>query len=210
MQEASHSQAMVLLGDLSHPDICWRCNRAGHKESLRCLESVQQRIIKELQHLSSEERPRELQVFILEKKGLRSVLLMSINTWWERAILSGAMTRQEAMGSDWNMKFHLNMEKHCNSMKVIKQTATNCPETLWSLHPCRYLKANWAQSWTTYFSWWCSDQVYWTRYLRRPIQFELFCESVAWFLSSTAMIVKSSLQKMGELELVILLCIYTA
>ncbi|GAB0179410.1 hypothetical protein GRJ2_000406300 [Grus japonensis] len=37
---ASCSQALVLMGDFSHPDICWRNNTAGHKQSRRFLECV--------------------------------------------------------------------------------------------------------------------------------------------------------------------------
>ncbi|GAB0207569.1 hypothetical protein GRJ2_003222600 [Grus japonensis] len=37
---ASHSQALVLMGDFNHPDICWRDNTAGHKQSRRFLECV--------------------------------------------------------------------------------------------------------------------------------------------------------------------------
>ncbi|KAK4806898.1 hypothetical protein QYF61_012619 [Mycteria americana] len=37
---ASHSQALVLMGDFKHPDICWRNNTAGHKKSRRFLEGI--------------------------------------------------------------------------------------------------------------------------------------------------------------------------
>ncbi|GAB0205919.1 hypothetical protein GRJ2_003057500 [Grus japonensis] len=37
---ASHSQALVLMGDFNHPDICWRGNTAGHKQSGKILECV--------------------------------------------------------------------------------------------------------------------------------------------------------------------------
>ncbi|GAB0203631.1 hypothetical protein GRJ2_002828700 [Grus japonensis] len=37
---ASHSQALVLMGDFNHPDICWRDNIAGHKQSRKFLEYV--------------------------------------------------------------------------------------------------------------------------------------------------------------------------
>ncbi|GAB0208733.1 hypothetical protein GRJ2_003339000 [Grus japonensis] len=35
---ASHSQALVLMGDFNHPDICWRDDAAGHKQSRKFLE----------------------------------------------------------------------------------------------------------------------------------------------------------------------------
>jgi len=37
---ASHSQALVLVGDFNHPDICWKDNTAGHKQSRRFLECI--------------------------------------------------------------------------------------------------------------------------------------------------------------------------
>ncbi|GAB0181755.1 hypothetical protein GRJ2_000640800 [Grus japonensis] len=36
----SHSQALVLLGDFNHPDIFWKDNTEGHKQSRRFLECV--------------------------------------------------------------------------------------------------------------------------------------------------------------------------
>ena len=30
---ASNSQALVLMGDFNHPDICWRDSAAGYKQS---------------------------------------------------------------------------------------------------------------------------------------------------------------------------------
>ncbi|GAB0209553.1 hypothetical protein GRJ2_003421000 [Grus japonensis] len=37
---ASCSQALVLMGDFNHPNIYWRGNTAGHKQSRRFLEST--------------------------------------------------------------------------------------------------------------------------------------------------------------------------
>ncbi|GAB0205636.1 hypothetical protein GRJ2_003029200 [Grus japonensis] len=37
---ASQSQALVLMGDFNHPDICWRDNAAEHKQSRKFLECV--------------------------------------------------------------------------------------------------------------------------------------------------------------------------
>jgi len=38
------------------------------------------RIMKELEHLTYEERPRELRLFILEKRRLRGIFLIYVNT----------------------------------------------------------------------------------------------------------------------------------
>ncbi|GAB0193880.1 mitochondrial enolase superfamily member 1 [Grus japonensis] len=37
---ASRSQALVLMGDFNHPDICWRDNAAEHKQSRKFMECV--------------------------------------------------------------------------------------------------------------------------------------------------------------------------
>jgi len=37
---ASRSQALVLMGDFNHPDICWQDNTARHKQSRRFLECI--------------------------------------------------------------------------------------------------------------------------------------------------------------------------
>lgn len=42
MEEASRSQALVLIGDFNHPSICWRYNTVRHKQSrsfLECFDS---------------------------------------------------------------------------------------------------------------------------------------------------------------------------
>ncbi|GAB0209576.1 hypothetical protein GRJ2_003423300 [Grus japonensis] len=40
MEAASRSQALVLMGDFNHPDICWRDNAAERKQSRKFLECV--------------------------------------------------------------------------------------------------------------------------------------------------------------------------
>lgn len=40
LEAASKSQALVLVGDFEHPDICWRRNAVKHKPSRRVLEST--------------------------------------------------------------------------------------------------------------------------------------------------------------------------
>ena len=41
LQEASRSQALVLLGDFNHPDICWKSNTASCRQSSRFLECIE-------------------------------------------------------------------------------------------------------------------------------------------------------------------------
>ena len=38
--EASCPQALVLMGEFNHPNICWRDNTAGHKQSRRFLQCI--------------------------------------------------------------------------------------------------------------------------------------------------------------------------
>ncbi|PKU42006.1 hypothetical protein llap_7684 [Limosa lapponica baueri] len=64
---ASHSQALVLMGDFSHPDICWRNNTAGHKQSRRFLEYVDDNFL--LQG-TEEQRRGAVLGFTTTKEGL--------------------------------------------------------------------------------------------------------------------------------------------
>jgi len=41
LQEASHSQSVVLLGDFNHPNICWKSSIASCRQSRRFLECVE-------------------------------------------------------------------------------------------------------------------------------------------------------------------------
>jgi len=40
LQAASQSQALVLMGDFNHPDICWEDHTAKHIQSRRLLHSI--------------------------------------------------------------------------------------------------------------------------------------------------------------------------
>ncbi|GAB0207738.1 hypothetical protein GRJ2_003239500 [Grus japonensis] len=40
LEVASQSQALVLMGDFNHPDICWKSKRAKHAQSRRFLQSI--------------------------------------------------------------------------------------------------------------------------------------------------------------------------
>ena len=66
---ASRSQALVLMGDFNHPNICWRDNTAGHKQSRRFLECVDDNFL-----LQVTEEPRrrgvKLDLILTNKEGL--------------------------------------------------------------------------------------------------------------------------------------------
>ncbi|GAB0209401.1 hypothetical protein GRJ2_003405800 [Grus japonensis] len=66
---ASHSQALVLMGDFNHPDICWRDNAAEHKQSRKFLECVDDNFLLQV----TEEPTRRgamLDLVLTNKEGL--------------------------------------------------------------------------------------------------------------------------------------------
>ncbi|GAB0208302.1 hypothetical protein GRJ2_003295900 [Grus japonensis] len=66
---ASRSQALVLMGDFNHPDICWRGNTAGHKQSRKFLECIDDNFLLQV----TEEPMRRgamLDLVLTNKKGL--------------------------------------------------------------------------------------------------------------------------------------------
>ncbi|KAK4831280.1 hypothetical protein QYF61_016750 [Mycteria americana] len=63
---ASRSQALVFMGDFSHPDVCWRNNTAGHKKSGRFLECVDDNFL--LQVIEKPMRRGALLDLVLTKK----------------------------------------------------------------------------------------------------------------------------------------------
>ncbi|GAB0209914.1 hypothetical protein GRJ2_003457100 [Grus japonensis] len=66
---ASHSQALVLIGDFNHPDICWRDNAAERKQSRKFLECVDDNFLLQV----TEEPMRRgamLDLILTNKEGL--------------------------------------------------------------------------------------------------------------------------------------------
>jgi len=66
---ASCSQALVLMVDFSHPDICWRDNTARHKHSRRFLECIEDNFLLQV----TEEPTRRgamLDLVLINKEGL--------------------------------------------------------------------------------------------------------------------------------------------
>ncbi|PKU31477.1 dtw domain-containing protein 2 [Limosa lapponica baueri] len=43
--EASHLQDLILMGDFNHPNTCWRDSKAGHKQSRRFLECIDDKFL---------------------------------------------------------------------------------------------------------------------------------------------------------------------
>ncbi|GAB0186968.1 mitochondrial enolase superfamily member 1 [Grus japonensis] len=66
---ASRSQALVLMGDFNHPDICWRDNAAERKQSRKFLECVDDNFLLQV----TEEPTRRgamLDLILIKKEGL--------------------------------------------------------------------------------------------------------------------------------------------
>ncbi|PKU31806.1 dtw domain-containing protein 2 [Limosa lapponica baueri] len=65
---ASRSQALVLMGDFNHPDMCWRDNTAGHKKSRKFLEHVDDNFL--LQLVEPMRKGTVLDLDLTNKEGL--------------------------------------------------------------------------------------------------------------------------------------------
>jgi len=48
LQEALRSQALVLLGDFNHPNICWKSNTASCRQSSRLLECIEDNFLSQV------------------------------------------------------------------------------------------------------------------------------------------------------------------
>ncbi|KAK4813526.1 hypothetical protein QYF61_009252 [Mycteria americana] len=48
LQEASHSQALILLGDFSHSDICWKSSTVSCRQSRRLLECIEDNFLSQV------------------------------------------------------------------------------------------------------------------------------------------------------------------
>ncbi|GAB0204921.1 mitochondrial enolase superfamily member 1 [Grus japonensis] len=69
IRAASHSQALILMGDFNHPNICWRDNTARHKQSRRFLECIGDKFL--LQVIEEPTRRGAVLHFVLtNKEGL--------------------------------------------------------------------------------------------------------------------------------------------
>ncbi|GAB0199565.1 hypothetical protein GRJ2_002421900 [Grus japonensis] len=64
--------ALVLMGDFSHPDICWRDNTAGHKQSRRFLEWTDDEFFLQVREEPTK-RGAVLDLILTNKQGLGGV-----------------------------------------------------------------------------------------------------------------------------------------
>ncbi|GAB0180798.1 hypothetical protein GRJ2_000545100 [Grus japonensis] len=65
---ASRSQALVLMGNFNHPDICWRDNTAEHKQSRKFLECVENFLLQVTEEPTR--RGAMLDLILTNKEGL--------------------------------------------------------------------------------------------------------------------------------------------
>jgi len=48
LQEALHLQALILLGDFNHPNICWKSSTASCRQSRRFLECIEDNFLSQV------------------------------------------------------------------------------------------------------------------------------------------------------------------
>jgi len=48
LQESLHSQALILLGDINHADICWKSSTASCRQSRRFLECIEDNFLRQV------------------------------------------------------------------------------------------------------------------------------------------------------------------
>ncbi|GAB0186934.1 hypothetical protein GRJ2_001158700 [Grus japonensis] len=66
---ASCSQALVLIGDFNYPNICWRDNTVGHKQSRRFLECIDDNFLLQVTEEPTR-RGATLDLILTNKEGL--------------------------------------------------------------------------------------------------------------------------------------------
>ena len=88
LQEASHSQALVLLGDFNHPDICWKSSMASCRQSRRLLECFEDNFLSQV--IDSPTRGDAILDLLVtstsgdqsETSGLEAAWAAVITHWW--------------------------------------------------------------------------------------------------------------------------------
>ncbi|KAJ7398949.1 hypothetical protein BTVI_120191 [Pitangus sulphuratus] len=131
-----------------HLPCCVQFWAPQYKRHVELLEQVQQRatgIMRGLEHLSYEERLRELGLFSLEKRQLRGDLInvykyLNGGCQEDATRLFSVVLNNRTKGNGQKLmykKFHLNMRKNFFTVQVTTQF---CPRRLWSLPYWRYFQ----------------------------------------------------------------------
>jgi len=48
LQEASHLQVLILLGDFNHPNICWKSSTVSCRQSTRILQCIEANLLSQV------------------------------------------------------------------------------------------------------------------------------------------------------------------
>lgn len=91
----------------------------------------------------------ELQLFSLEKKRLRALLLMNVSTWRKGAKrtirLYSVVPSERNRGKRYKLKHSRFLREHQGTLLSPwewRSTDTGCPERLWDLHPFEVVKSH--------------------------------------------------------------------
>lgn len=93
LEEASHLQALVLMGALTILDICWKCNTAGPKQPRKFLKCIDGYFMTEV--IDKLTRAGALLSFTYsqEKKWLVAALAAVTKSWWHSWMNKDLLTK---------------------------------------------------------------------------------------------------------------------
>ena len=170
---------------LAEADHYWKKKK---NTDMDILERVQQRatkMLKGLEHLSCEEKLRELGLFSLEKRRVRGILLIYLNSWREGAKRTEPgspqwclVTGPEAMGTDWNTGGSVWASRKIFLLCRWVSNGTGCPGRVWSPNPWRCSKTVWTWSWATSSRWPCLGC--WTSWWPSEVPSDLNHSVIQW------------------------------